>query len=193
MTTYVLHGGQTKIKSEDNEQFYGHFTDLVLKDRVKILLCYWAREKDNWVELFEKDKLFIKAQTKKKVDVILIDTIESLRNGLKDADVLYVSGGEENLLRPYMSQLGFLKDALKDKVYLGSSMGAFMVSTYYVLSFTSQDVGKVYSGLGLIPYNSLCHWNVEKYKNKKIAMLKEKNSQTPILLIEEQRFEKIII
>lgn len=72
-------------------------------------------------------------------------------------------------------------------------MGAFLVSMYYVLSFTSQDVGKVYSGLGLIPYSSLCHWNVEKYKNKKIAMLKEKDSQTPILLIEEQRFEKMII
>ena len=72
-------------------------------------------------------------------------------------------------------------------------MGAFLAAKHYVLSLDGQDTNTVYPGLGLIPYNILCHWNVEKNKDKKINMLKEKNPQTPLLLIEEGKFETLKI
>jgi len=92
-----------------------------------------------------------------------------------------------------MSQLNFLKEALHNKVFIGSSMGSFLASRHYVLSLSDQDEDIVFEGLGLVPYNVLCHWNVETNKNTKIAMLKEKNPQSPILLIEEEKFEVITI
>jgi peptidase E len=193
MTTYILQGGKTKIESINNELFFRQFTELVPKDNANILLCYWAREKKNWNELFENDKTKILKQSIKKAIINIIDTVESLKTQLKEADVLYFSGGEEEFLRPYVSELGFLKEALNNKIYIGSSMGAFLASKHYVLSLSRQNEDTVYDGLGLVPYNILCHWNIEKNKQKKIDMLKEKDSQTPILLIEEQQFEKIII
>lgn len=188
MITYVLHGGNTKIDSVSNDVFFKQFTDVVLKDNVKILLCYWAREKNNWNERFEIDKAKILKQATKQVEINLVDTVENLFTKLKDADVLFMSGGEEEYLRPYISKLLQLKDALNDKVYIGSSMGAFLPSKHYVLSLNGENTDAVFDGLSLIPYNVLCHWNIEKNKDKKISMLKEKDPQTQILLLEEEKF-----
>ena len=189
MTTYILHGGRTKIDSASNNLFFRQFTDTVPKNQVKILLCYWAREKKTWNELFENDKTKILKESTKKVDINIIDVSENLPTQLKEADVFYFSGGEEEFLRPYISHLQFLKKALDNKVYIGSSMGALLASKYYVLSLSNQNEDTVYDGLGLVPYNILCHWNIETNKDKKISMLKEKDPQTPLLLIEEEKFE----
>lgn len=191
MTTHILHGGRTKIDSANNRLFFKQFTERVPKDNVKILLCYWARDKKKWNELFEKDKTNIIAQATKKVDINIVDTLEKLSSQIKEADVLYFSGGEEEFLRPYMSQLTFLKDSLNNKVFIGSSMGAFLASKHYVLSLSDQNEDTVYEGLGLVPYNILCHWNVETNKDKKIAMIKSEDPLTPILFIDEERFEII--
>ncbi len=193
MTTYILHGGWTKIESANNELFFKQFTDLFQKDHIKILLCYFAREKKSWNELFENDKVKIIKQSTKKVEINIVETIQQLRNKLQEADVLYFSGGEEEFLRPYMTQLSFLKDALHNKIFVGSSMGSFLAAKNYVLSLSDQNEDVVYEGLGLIPYNILCHWNVEKNKEIKINMLREKDPQTPLLLIEEEKFEKLIV
>ena len=193
MTTYILHVGNTKIESAHNELFFKQFTDLVQKDSVKILLCYFAREKKFWNEQFENDKAKILKQSIKKAEINIIDTVDFLMRQLKEADLLYFSAGEEEFLRPYMAQLNFLKDALHNKIFIGSSMGSFLAAKNYVLSLSNQKEDKVYEGLGLIPYNILCHWNVEKNQEKKINMLREKDPQTPLLLIEEEKFEKLII
>jgi peptidase E len=92
-----------------------------------------------------------------------------------------------------MAQLSFLKNALHDKIYIGSSMGSFLAAKHYVLPLGNQNEDTVYEGLGLVPYNILCHWNVENSKEKKISMLRKKDPQTPLLLIEEERFEKLIM
>ena len=189
MTTYILHGGRTKLDSASNNLFFKQFTDTVPKNQVKILLCYWAREKETWNELFENDKAKILKESTKKVDINIIDVSENLPTQLKEADVLYFSGVEEEFLRPYMSRLQFLRKVLDNKVYIGSSMGALLASKYYVLSLSNQNEDTVYDGLGLVPYNILCHWNIEANKDKKISMLKEKDPQTPLLLIEEEKFE----
>ncbi len=193
MTTYILHGGRTKIDSANNELFFKQYTDLVQKDTVKILLCYFAREKKEWEGLFENDKGKILKQTTKKVEVNIVDTVEFLMRQLKEADVVYFSGGEEEFLRPYLKQLSFLKDALRNKIFIGSSMGSFLAAKNYVLSLSDQNEDTVYEGLGLAPYNILCHWNIEKNREIKINMLKEKDSQIETLLIEEEKFEKIIV
>lgn len=193
MTTYILHGGRYKVESPDNNYFFKQFTEHVPKDKVAILMCYWARPKENWVALFERDKARIAKQTTKKVDVQMVETVDLLREKLPSTDVLFVSGGEEELLRPYMSSLGYLKDMLKGKVFIGSSMGTFLASKNYVLSLSTQNENTVYEGLGLIPYNTLCHFNIEKNKEKKIALLKNKDPHTPILCIDEGKFEKVVI
>lgn len=188
MITYILHGGNEKVYSENNALFFKQFTTLVEKDQVKILLCYFSREKHSWVKRFEQNKGDILRESTKKADIILVESVEHLFTELVDADVLYVAGGEEEYLRPYMSKLTGLHEALKGKIYIGSSMGAFLVSRHYILSEDPEHEDTIYDGLGYIPYNVLCHWNVETDKDKKIAMLKTADPETPIMLLDEGKF-----
>jgi len=189
MTVYLLHGGKTSINDPNNNRFFGEFTNLVDKPRVKILLCYWARTKDQWKTKSEQDISRIKKKTNKKVIFHIVENPQDLQKNLPDYDVFYVAGGEAYLLEPSYKKLGFLKNKLKNKVYAGSSMGAFLASDSYVLSLDDQDTNTVHKGLGLLPISVLCHWNIETKKNQKLKLLQQNNK--PILVLNETEYIKI--
>lgn len=192
MTTYILHGGATSKESTDNDNFFKQFTYLVDKENVQILICYFARGKDEWENLLKRDEPKIRKSSNKRMLINIADNAEDLYKKLQVSDVLYVAGGEGEYLEPYYAELNNLESALKGKVYIGSSMGAFMVSRYYVLSFASKKKNEVHKGLGILPINTLCHWNVEGEKEKKIKMLKEADSQSPILFLDEEKFSAFV-
>jgi len=85
-----------------------------------------------------------------------------------------------------------MKEKLQGKIYIGSSMGAFMVSTNYVLSLDSQDTTSVHQGLGILPINILAHWDAKNKKSEKIKLLKDK-SNLPILTLNESEFATLVI
>lgn len=186
-TVFVLHGGETSRETKDNEYFFQQFTSYVRKGEVKILLCYWAREKNEWEKFLLRDKTKIQKETDKKLSFSIVENAENLYQKLPESDVLYVTGGEEYLIGPFLPQLGKLKGMLEGKIFIGSSMGAFIVARNYVLSLSGQADNEVHEGLRIIPLNVLCHWNIEKNKEKKVAMLKDKEPATPILLLDEER------
>lgn len=187
-TTFVLHGGYSLRESKDNEAFYKLFTTLVEKDHVKILLCYFAQEKIKWDNLFNQHKSKIIEQSDKEVEIYVANDTRDLLRKLETSDVLFVEGGKDYLIEPQLPKLRELDKAINGKVYLGSSMGAFIVCKNYVLSFMDQDVNHVHEGLGIVPFNALCHWNVEPDKTKKIKMLKDKDAQTPIAILDDEKF-----
>ncbi len=182
MTTYILHGGKTSVDSVGNKQFFRLFTS-------NVLMCYFARNKSDWAQLFTHDKAIIST----KANISIVENIPDLYANLPHANILYVAGGEQEYLEPYIKDLSLLKSLLNGKIYIGSSMGAFLASENYVLSLDGQHTDTVYSGLGFVPYNILCHWNIEKNKEKKIAMLKGKSPDSPILLLNEEEFTTITI
>ena len=192
MTTYILHGGETSRDDPENEQFFACFTKYVEKNEVKILMCYFTKEKEIWEKRLESDRKKIAKHTTKKVTLSLANDPEDLLEKLNTHDVLYVAGGNAQPLESYLPLFGSFKEKLKDKVYLGCSMGAFIVSSQYVLTFDDQENSTVHKGLGLLPFSTLCHWNIEKKKEEKVGLLKEAAPNSPILLLEECKFTTII-
>ena len=188
VATYVLHGGGTSKDSADNDEFFKRFTSIVHKNEIKILMCYFARPLEKWEELLKRDEAKIRKNTDKKVELIVTKDAGDLLNKLKISDVLYVAGGEQEHLAPYYSKLSELEMALSGKVYIGSSMGAFMVSRNYVLSLSRQEENKVFKGIDILPISTLCHWNVEKKKAYKIQILKDADNQAPIVTLDEGKF-----
>jgi len=186
--TFVLHGGETSIDSSANDEFFRQSTELVEKETVYIVLCYFARPKEQWDTLIRRDQPKFTKQTNKQISFSVTQSVTDLYTQLERGDVLYVSGGEAELIEPYLPQFSQLKEKLQGKVYLGSSMGAFIVSAHYVLSLSAQDENTVRHGLGLLPICTLCHWNVEKNKQKKIDLLKKVDIRLPIVLLDEQKF-----
>ena len=181
MTTFILHGGETTRDNSSNEAFFKCFTRFAEGSTVNILMCYFSKERETWGERLEADKNRIVRHTDKEVTLSLASDPEDLMIKLETHDVLYVAGGDAELIEPLLSRMKELGERLEGKVYLGCSMGAFIVSSQYVLSFDNQPSSKVHKGLGLLPFSTLCHWDVEEEKDFKIKLLKEYSSQSPVV------------
>lgn len=190
MITFLLHGGRASISHPGNDKFFAEFTKLVNKDSVTILLCYFSRERSTWEALIEQDTNSIKKNTKKNIEILVAENPEDLFNKLEESDVLYVAGGDAELIEDLYKQLTDLKIKLNDRVYAGSSMGAFLASESYVLSMSTQEENEVHKGTGLLPIQTLCHWDVEDKKEKKIKLLKD-YSDMPIIVLNEFEFVTI--
>lgn len=190
-TTFVLQGGETSREHPSNDKFFQHFTDLVNKDEITIIMCYWSRNRSRWQAAYDRDCAKVLKQTSKKVNFILTENPANLKKGLDSADVLYVSGGDAEPIEKLLPELTWLKEEIKGKVYLGSSMGAFIAGEKYVLSYDAQDTKNVHQGLGFLPVNSLIHWDMENKKEEKVKMLQQV-SDLPILTLDECEFVKII-
>jgi len=188
MTTFILHGGATSKNSPTNDLFFDEFTKLVDKPKVHILLCYLARKPDEWEKLRTKDTAKICKNTHKQVTFHVVKNSDDLLTSIDQSDVLYVAGGDATLLEPNYHKLMPLKNKLHKKVYAGSSMGAFLASQAYVLSFESQDAKAVHTGIDLLPIQTLCHWNIENKKQTKLALLMESNPSLPIFTLNECQF-----
>ncbi len=55
MTTFLLHGGATSTENPINNDFFRQFTELVDKPEVKVLLCLWSREREEWDAIAGRD------------------------------------------------------------------------------------------------------------------------------------------
>lgn len=151
-------------------------------------MCYFAWQKYDWQTGFDRDTKAIQAQSDKEISFSLAIDADDLLTKIKSHDVLYVAGGQAQLIHPYVQKLNKLKEALEDKVYIGSSMGAFIVATNYILSFDDKDQVNVYQGLGILPIGILCHWNVEQKKAEKLKKVKGKHLDLPIITLDEGKF-----
>jgi peptidase E len=108
-------------------------------------MVYWARDRETWDDVFNRDKPRILSQTSKTIHFEIPETPELLLQKMSTIDVVYVAGGEAPNIEPLYPRQGELKEALKGKVYLGSSMGAFMASANYVLSSDETDANSVHN------------------------------------------------
>lgn len=191
MTNFILHGGEVSKLSAANTEFFELFTSLVRKPVVKIGACYWAKPKNQWSQILQRDSKLIKTQASKKFNLISLANPAELIEKLPTLDVIYVAGGDSYPIEKLYSQLNSLGSKLENKVFIGSSMGAFMAAKNYVLSFDDQDDTEVHQGLGLIPFNILCHWDQETKKSEKIQLLTEADPETQILQLNETEWINI--
>ena len=195
MTTYLLHGGATTPENKDNTNYFKQCTARVNKKEVNILMCYWARTEEEKPRVLKRDqdKIIKYAVKGKKVNfAVAADDPHDLFTKLPSADVLFVIGGDPKLIEPYYPHLTHLRSSLENKIYMGSSMGAFLTSSSYVVSSSKFKRNFVQKGVGLLPIQLLCHWDVEKHKQLKLDLLK-KHSDLPILTLDEHKFVEIYL
>lgn len=193
MTNYILHGGNTTLNYKNNNNFFAEINSSLDKSNPKILFILWSRAREDWDRALEKYTTGIIAHSKDKIDFEIANDPQDFVNKVQDADTVYVVGGDADKIEPYFSQLPNFKEHIEGKTYIGGSMGAFMVSKHYVLSFDNQDYLTVHDGLGIFHFNLLCHWDVEKRKSLKIDMLKKHSPDLPILTIPEGEFVKFVL
>lgn len=157
MTTYILHGGAAGRDSEQNRKFFATAKEYIPKDGTMLVICH-AREKELWNEKFELvQKTFLEDTIpKKKISLVLAseDTI-IFEAQVKNADVLYILGGDTCKLRDFLRGIQNFEKLLENKVVVGSSAGALVFAKY----FYSNDYRECFDGLGFLPLKMFCHYS----------------------------------
>ena len=74
-TKYLLHGGNTSIKTEGNSRFFKEMVDIPGKDNIRLLLCLWAIEKKFWDVKLESYRKKIIENTDKNAEVEIVDDV----------------------------------------------------------------------------------------------------------------------
>lgn len=192
MTTYILHGGDASAPSALNQEFFTQFTESVDKDSVNILLIFWAQEEHRWQESFDLYSSKIRENTTKNCKIKLINSEAKLYQEMPQADTIYFHGGTIHLV-DQITQPDKFKEGLNGKTYIGCSMGAYLVSSQYMVSNRVTDKLEVKKGLGLLPLSIVCHWDIKNMKRRqRVKLLREHNSRLPILTVDEQKYVKLI-
>ncbi len=158
MTKFILHGGYTSDDNEDNKNFFKEVT----KSAKQILCIYFAKEKNRWEEAFENDK------KKTNFKNLILANEEEIENQIKEADTIWIRGGDTDLLKEKLSKINF-KELIKGKTIAGSSAGVYVLVKYY-FSNNKRKLGK---GFGILNIKAFCHFtekdrsNLEKLKQYK--------------------------
>lgn len=182
MTKYILHGGKTSIKSEDNNKFFSEIIKDLLSP-INLLIVYFSRGEEEWPKLLKQDKEIINSiADDKKINFVLANKdIEKFVQQIKDADGIYMRGGKTNMLKEILAKIKNLKKLFTDKVIAGSSAGAYVLSRYYMNS-----MGKIGEGLGILPIKTLAHYK-ESRKNE-LDKLKNYGDKLTTYSLKETKF-----
>ncbi len=183
MTKYILHGGAASKKTQDNKSF---FREAVtgLQSGATILCVYFSRQREKWPQMLEQDtENFCSISEQKDLNMVVASEAPDIFiDQIKQADVVYLRGGETEMLQQALEKIQKFENLLKDKVVCASSAGVYVVSSYYY-SNTRQDIFK---GLGILPIKTLCHYSDEKQNERE--MLENYGEDLKVYALPEEKF-----
>jgi len=154
MTKYILHGGNSKEINPDNDSFFKEMT-LGSKGRTLVLLNYFSREESVIPELAKQDKARFLANSENKDLEFEIANEDKLSEQLKNANVMYMRGGETEWLVKKLSKIQNLEKLFEGKVIAGSSAGVYALSKYC----WENDSKRLGDGLGILNFKAFCHYS----------------------------------
>lgn len=182
MTKYILHGGNEEHMKGDDKKFYAEIVK-DLPEPVKILLVFYAIDKDRWDEKFEIIKNNFAKSTNKKVELIIADEdIDKFIQLVKNSDVIYLRGGDFSPLLNKLNKINNLDELLKNKVVMGASAGCYVLAKY----FYSRRHDKIFNGLGVLPIKSTCHYS-DLLKDK-LEELKKYKEDLEVVILPENKY-----
>lgn len=190
MTKYILAGGCDRKHPEYLETLARVIT--AEKPNPRILSCWFSNEDDHAREKFNDYQNYFRKPFGPAALIVMADK-NSFIEQLKDCDVLYLHGGNTDLLISAMAQYEDLASHFEDKVIVGSSAGANYLSTFGY----SPSLKKVKPGSGLVGVSCVVHYNsvgfsemafTEEYWRDVVSLVKNQASNTPTILLAEGTF-----
>ncbi|MEA1925786.1 MAG: Type 1 glutamine amidotransferase-like domain-containing protein [Patescibacteria group bacterium] len=184
-TKFIIHGGYAGRSNSENDKFYKE----ILKDvpnSTKILLVYFAKEKDAYQQMEKEDTfLFNKNKENKKIS-FEIATKESFVEQINKSDVIFLHGGKTPKLINILKECPDFRELIDGKVVAGESAGAYALSSCY---YSKSEKG-LFEGLGFVPVKIICHYvgeNEEKLDEcpKKLERILLKDYQYKVYLLDK--------
>lgn len=155
-TKFILSGGYANHPNEENNKFFREILNTD-KRKLKILLILFAKEIETWEE---KEQAIISQFKINKQGKSLSYEVAQEDNFLRqcrEADIVYMHGGRTLKLLETLKKFSNLKDLWAGKIVAGESAGSYVLST----CFYSKSEQGIFSGLGLVPVKTICHYQGE--------------------------------
>jgi peptidase E len=189
MTKYILDGGYIQKAKDGGRAFVEELVkDIDLYRPIKILDCIFAWTEDSWGEKIKEDKeLFSKFITNFELILAYQDKfVDQVRN----ADVIFLRGGETDILLERLSKSGDWTKELEGKTVVGTSAGAMALVKYS----HALEKNEFIAGLGIVPVKVIAHWKSDIYEvdwDKAFQGLKDYKEDLPIYTLAEGEFKVI--
>lgn len=183
MTKYILHGGATTNKTNDNKKFFSEIIEDIKKP-INILCVYFARDKEEWEKLFNEEKLNFSNVVKNKnlIFTLASDNLKRFIEQIKGSDVIFLRGGRNQLIFEMLGKIDDLKNLFQNKTIAGSSAGAYALSKYYYRN----SADEIREGTGVLPIKTIAHYSEEKLDSSQ--KLKKHKEDLPVYKIPEEKF-----
>lgn len=183
MTKYFLHGGEAGRQTPNNKKFFFELAN-GLSGKINILSVLFARDKAIWDEKFEEDKInFSSASPEKDFSFVLAsDQTDTFIQQLKQANIIFIKGGDTHILQKYLVKIPDLKNLFDGKIVAGISAGALVLSKYYA----TDEGTKFYEGLGILAIKTFTHYTDEKHET--LEELKKYTEHLETYAIPEEKF-----
>lgn len=159
MVKFVLLGGYAHKASDGGRAFYRELVAGYPSPRV--LMCYFARPIEQWEKTFAEDILTFASCLDGAGPNFVLARKEEFIEQLKEADVLYLKGGDTKMLADSLASSPGWEKLLTGKCCAGTSAGAEVIAKYsYNLDYLS-----FYEGMGLLPVKILVHYRSDYLPN----------------------------
>ena len=186
MIKYILVGGYIQKTADRGRSFCEELVKNVDVYRpVKILDCMFARPINSWDEKLTEDNQMLSEFITNFV-LILAD-VNKFEDQVKDADVVFLRGGETDVLLDLLRKIPNWTKDLEGKTIAGTSAGAMAIAKYS--HALEQD--KLMEGLGLLPVKVVAHWKSDVYEvdwDRALKEIKDYKEDLPVYTLAEGEF-----
>ena len=190
MIKFILVGGYPYKATDGGKAFAHQLVAGFTEEVVNILLCMFARPRDNWEKAYAQDIEFFTAHLYPKKVQFQLANPETFKAQVQWSQVVYIRGGStEVLLSELQKQNIHLETELHGKTLAGSSAGAQAISRYYY-GVDSLQVGE---GLGLLPVKVVVHYQSDYNApninwERAVSELKDYKEDLPVITLAEGQF-----
>jgi hypothetical protein len=177
MTTYILHGGYTRIDNDLNNSFFREILKNVpVGGKILIVLFAVNNPDTNRDGLFNSlSQKFTEQADGKNVSFTLANETD-FEKQLYESDAVYIHGGNTPTLLAILKNYLNLKDKFENKTVAGSSAGAYALVTFGA-AHTEEHIRE---GLAILPIRLVCHFESETLPPSETS-LKELQEINPVL------------
>jgi peptidase E len=181
-TMYLIGGGE--LRNGDTQLIDEDVLSLAPKGSTFVFFGFAAQDSTDYASTISSvygDKYTVVVPTVAKGREFSIDAIKS-------ADIIYLGGGDTDLLLQVFAQWGLiehLRAAIDQGTHVaGISAGAQALSTWYV--YEDNDIFELRKGWGFVPYGVLVHANPSSFDKAKLLWSDQGVPDTyPFIAIEE--------
>lgn len=153
MTTYILHGGFPMRDNESNHAFYEEFARTIPEGGI-VLLVFFAVAPSDVLKKTEQMKELFEGRSRGKRFNYVTATKEDFLDQMKNADAIYLHGGDTAQLLEVLKTYPDLKPFMEGKTVAGSSAGAYALVRFG----SAHSTERMREGLGMVPVRLVCHY-----------------------------------